>query len=103
MKLGSFKKASDNLAIPLSTLSRRIRQLEDDLQLRLLNRDPHRVTLTHTGSQYYDRYCALFDELNGIELDLNEEKTKPKGKIRITAPIYLGKHFLRAIFCDFLY
>ena len=102
VKLGSFKKASDHLDIPLSTLSRRIRQLEDDLQLRLLNRDAHRVTLTHTGSQYYDRYNTLFDELNGIELDLNEEKTEPKGKIRITAPIYLGKHFLRAIFCDFL-
>lgn len=102
VKLGSFKKASENLGIPLSTLSRRIRQLEEDLQLRLLNRDAHRVTLTHTGSQYYNRYCTLFDELNCIELDLNEEKHQPKGKIRITAPIYLGKHFLRSIFCDFL-
>jgi len=102
VKLGSFKKAAENLGIPLSTLSRRIRQLEEDLQLRLLNRDAHRVTVTHTGDQYYNRYSTLFEELNGIELDLNEEKHQPKGKIRITAPIYLGKHFLRSIFCDFL-
>lgn len=102
VKLGSFKKASDNLGMPLSTLSRRIRQLEDDLQLRLLNRDAHRVTLTHTGSQYYDRYCVLFEELNEIESDLNEEKHTAQGKIRITAPIYLGQHFLSSLFCDFL-
>jgi len=102
VKLGSFKKASESLDMPLSTLSRRIRQLEKDLQLRLLNRDAHRVTLTHTGEQYYNRYCTLFDELNCIALDLSEDKEQPKGKIKISAPIYLGKHLLSAIFCDFL-
>tara|TARA_R110001583_G_scaffold41314_1_gene131524 strand:- start:862 stop:1416 length:555 start_codon:yes stop_codon:yes gene_type:complete len=102
VKLGSFKKASEKLNMPLSTLSRRIRQLEKDLQLRLLNRDAHRVTLTNTGSKYYHRYHTLFEELDCIEQDLSEEKDQPKGKIRIAAPIFLGKHFLSPIFCDFL-
>lgn len=102
VKLGSFKKASERLEMPLSTLSRRIRQLENDLQLRLLNRDSHRVTSTHIGSQYFNLYCSLFDELNKIELELNEDKKTPKGKIRIAAPIYLGKHVLKSIFYDFL-
>ncbi|WP_413699581.1 LysR family transcriptional regulator [Psychromonas sp. KJ10-10] len=100
--LGSFKKASQELDMPLSTLSRRIRELEKSLQLRLLNRDAHRVTLTHIGGEYYRRYRGLFDELECIERDLSEEKHQPKGKIRIVAPIYLGKHFLSEIFCDFL-
>lgn len=90
------------MGMALSTLSRRIRQLEKDLALRLLNRDAHRVTLTHTGEQYYHRYSALFEELNSIERDLGDEKDRPKGKIRISAPIYIGKHFLSAIFCEFL-
>lgn len=100
--LGSFKKASESLDIPLSTLSRRIRKLEDDLQLRLLDRNAHRVTLTHVGSEYYERYRLLFVEANHIELALSQEKNKAKGVIRITAPIYLGKQILGAIFCDFL-
>lgn len=102
VKLGSFKKASESLNISLSTLSRRIRQLEQALQLRLLNRDAHRVTLTRTGELYYDRYCKLFNEFDSIEQELSEEKHQPKGKIRISAPIYMGKHFLSSIFCDFL-
>ncbi|MBH0043277.1 LysR family transcriptional regulator [Pseudoalteromonas sp. SWXJZ10B] len=102
VKLGSFKKASISLDISLSTLSRRIRLLEQALQLTLLNRDAHRVTLTHTGELYYDRYRKLFDEVECIEQALCDEKDQPKGKIRICAPIYMGKHFLSAIFCDFL-
>ena len=102
VKLGSFKKASINLGMSLSTLSRRIRLLEQALQLTLLNRDAHRVTLTHTGELYYDRYRKLFDEVECIEQALCDEKDQPKGKIRISAPIYMGKHFLSAIFCEFL-
>jgi len=101
-KLTSFKEAAISLSMPLSTLSRRIRQLEDDLQLRLLNRDAHRVSLTSTGEQYYLRSSALFDELNDIDNDLHKDKHQPKGKIRITAPIYSGKQYLRPIFYDFL-
>ncbi|MGL5668328.1 MAG: LysR family transcriptional regulator, partial [Shewanella sp.] len=59
---GSFKEAAQSLGMPLSTLSRRIRQLETDLQLRLLNRDAHRVILTSIGEQYFERSVALFDE-----------------------------------------
>lgn len=101
-KMGSYKKAAQHLNMPLSTLSRRIRHLEDDLQLRLLNRDAHRVTLTHTGECYYLRCHAMFDELSCIEQDLHKEKNHPAGKIRIAAPIYAGKAFLSDIFCDFL-
>ncbi|KFZ37657.1 LysR family transcriptional regulator [Shewanella mangrovi] len=101
-RLGSFKAAAELLAMPLSTLSRRIRQLESDLQLRLLNRDAHRVSLTNTGEQYYQRCAALFEELDDIDEDLHREKHRPCGKVRVSAPINSGSYFLRQIFYDFL-
>jgi len=101
-RLGSFKDAAQTLSMPLSTLSRRIRQLETDLQLRLLNRDAHRVVLTSIGEQYFQRSVALFDELNDIDEDLHRDKYQPQGKIRISAPINAGSQFLRAIFYEFL-
>ncbi len=52
-QLGSFKAAAQQLSMPQSTLSRRIRQLEQDLALRLLNRDAHRISLTQTGDRYF--------------------------------------------------
>lgn len=99
---GSFKLAARSLGMPLSTLSRRIRQLEADLQLRLLNRDAHRVVLTSIGEQYFNRSVVLFDELNHIDEDLHRDKYQPKGKICISAPINVGSQFLRSIFYDFL-
>ncbi|KUI98485.1 LysR family transcriptional regulator [Vibrio sp. MEBiC08052] len=101
-RAGSFKDAAQSLGMPLSTLSRRIRQLETDLQLRLLNRDAHRVALTSTGEQYFQRSAMLFDELNDIDEDLHRDKYQPQGKIRISAPINAGSYFLRDIFYDFL-
>ncbi|WP_194089496.1 LysR family transcriptional regulator [Vibrio hibernica] len=101
-RLKSFKAAAESLSMPLSTLSRRIRQLEQDLQLRLLNRDAHRVSLTHTGELYFQRAHDLFDELSDIGEDLHSEKYQPKGKVRISAPINAGSQFLREIFYDFL-
>ncbi len=83
-------------------MSRRIYQLEQDLQLRLLNRDAHKVSLTHTGELYFLRYSELFDELNDIGEDLHSEKHQPKGKIRVCAPINAGSQFLKDIFYDFL-
>jgi len=99
---GSFKEAAIQLGMPLSTLSRRIRQLEHDLQLRLLNRDAHRVSLTNTGEKYFQRSFILFDELAMIDSDLHREKHKAQGKIRVSSPINAGSHFLRTIFYDFL-
>lgn len=101
-RLASFKEAAQELNMPLSTLSRRIRQLEEDLQLRLLNRDAHRVSLTHTGEQYFLRANTLFEELSDISEDLHKEKHQPKGKIRISAPINAGSQFLRHIIYDFM-
>lgn len=102
VKLGSFKQAAASLGISLSTLSRRLNLLEQSLQLRLLNRDAHRVTLTHSGETYFERYSKVFNELDDIEQTLRDDKHQAKGKIRITAPIYSGKQFLSALFCDFL-
>lgn len=101
-KFGSFKKAAKELGIPLSTLSRRINKLEDEIQIRLLNRDSHRVTLTHTGERFYRQYINTFEDLMDIDEVLHKEKSQPIGKIRITAPINATYQFLRDIFGNFL-
>ncbi|MCW8994839.1 MAG: LysR family transcriptional regulator [Psychromonas sp.] len=91
---GSFTKAAVELAMPLSTLSRRIHQLEKTLQLRLLNRDAHRISLTGTGRQYFERCDALFNEFQYISAELLGEKREASGKIHITAPVNLTKQWL---------
>ena len=98
----SFKQAAAMLCMPLSTLSRRVHKLEQDLQLRLLNRDAHRVSLTQTGLQYYERCHHLFDELSTIGEELHRDKHQPRGKIRVTMPSGAGPYFLGPVLNQFL-
>lgn len=98
----SFKQAATILSIPLSTLSRRISRLETALQLRLLHRDAHKISLTATGKVYFERCGSLFSELNDISGELHADKHQPKGKIRIAAPHTLTTYQLSKIFNQFL-
>lgn len=84
---GSFRQAATVLGIPPSTLSRRINALEQALGLRLLHRDAHRIHLTGTGRQYFERCGPLFSELNDISGELHAEKHQPAGLLRIAVPV----------------
>lgn len=50
-RLGSFTRAADEIALSQASVSRRIRQLEDDLGVELFHRHRHDVTLTEAGSR----------------------------------------------------
>ena len=76
--------------------------LEASLQLRLLNRDAHRIILTGTGIQYFERCEALFNEFQSISTDLLKEKHEASGKIRITAPANMTHKWLGKILNNFL-
>lgn len=102
VRCGNFRQASIMLDMPLSTLSRRVAKLETDLALRLLNRDAHRVQLTHAGQQYYERSAHLFDELETVSFSLLEDTISAKGLIRISAPVNFGSDILAPHFNDFL-
>ena len=102
VRYGSFRQAAIALQIPLSTLSRRVNKLEENLALRLLNRDAHRVQLTHAGQQYYERSAPLFDELENVAFCLLEDETQAKGVIRITAPANFSNKILAPHFNAFL-
>lgn len=102
VRYGSFRQASIVLEMPLSTLSRRVAKLEENLGLRLLNRDAHRVQLTHAGQQYYKQSAPLFDELETIASCLLQDKTQAKGIIRIAAPVNFSNSILAPHFNDFL-
>ena len=49
---GSFTSAARKLGMPKSSVSERISQLENHLELRLLNRSTRKLSLTWAGEQY---------------------------------------------------
>ena len=97
-RTGSFSRASAELGVPLSTVSRRIADLERKFGAKLLERTTRQLRLTHDGRVLLDRaeapLAALADTLRlGIVTN---------GTIRATAPPLAARTRLGAALVDYL-
>ncbi|HJU18501.1 MAG TPA: LysR substrate-binding domain-containing protein [Stellaceae bacterium] len=64
----SFSRAADELSLTQSAVSRQVAALEDMLNLKLLNRVPHRLTLTDAGATYFQEVREALERLAGATL-----------------------------------
>ena len=81
----SFRAAASQLGVTPSALSHSMRQLEDRLELRLLNRTTRSVSVTDAGLRLLDRLRPAVDQIAGALEDLNQERSRPFGRLRIYA------------------
>ncbi len=102
LEKGSFLAAAKALAMPSSTLSRRIQQLEQELGYKLLHRSARKLTLTEAGELFLRRCRPLYAELEAATLELDGELTAPAGELRITAPVSLSSELLDSWFFSFM-
>jgi len=87
----SFSEASAKTGVAISTVSRRITQLEAALGVRLLERSTRELRLTVLGKDYF-HYCKrAMDELNAANLMLKESQDDVSGILRISVPPSLDK------------
>lgn len=100
-QLQSFTRAAENLGIPKSTVSTKVTQLEKRLSVTLIHRTTRKINLTQIGQQFYDRCSESVQNLKSAEEEITFAKSAPSGKIKISAPVFLGAHFLPAIIADF--
>lgn len=98
---GSFSRAAEYCGIPKSTLSRRIRELENSLGVCLIHRSTCHFTLTELGEQFYERALQLLRDVEETKQMLSHQKTHISGRLRIFAPIMLNTFFTQDItrFC----
>ena len=63
----SFTQAANDLGFPRSTATQVIRQLEERLGVRLLQRTTRTVRPTLDGEAYYRRCLAILDDVEDAE------------------------------------
>lgn len=97
----SFRAAAEALAVPRSTVSRRILALEDALGARLLMRTTRKVTLTEAGSAYLKACRPAMNALDEAWRALSEGVAETRGRLRVTAPVTFGEGFLGAALADY--
>src|SRR6202789_2100484 len=81
----SFRAAASQLGVTPSALSHSMRQLEERLGLRLLHRTTRSVSVTDAGSRLLERLRPAIDQIADALEDLNEERSRPFGRLRIYA------------------
>ena len=79
----SFARAADHLGLSPSALSQTIRQLEERLGTRLLNRTTRSVAPTVTGEQLYGRIAPLIREMAEAVTEASAAAGKTSGTLRI--------------------
>jgi DNA-binding transcriptional LysR family regulator len=86
VRAGSFAEAARRLGMPANTVSRHIRQLEAELDSRLLHRSTRKLTLTAAGQAFFDRCAPSIAELSQAGQELDDENRLPGGLVRVAAP-----------------
>lgn len=86
---GSFTSAAHSLGLQTSKLSRRVRALEEELGVRLLNRTSRSLSLTETGRQFHQHCLALVAESKAAKEIIDQTRTQPQGTVRISCPTAL--------------
>jgi DNA-binding transcriptional LysR family regulator len=81
----SFRAAAVRLGVTPSALSHSMRQLEERLGIRLLHRTTRSVSLTDAGHRLLERLRPAIDEIAGALENLNQERERPFGRLRIYA------------------
>ncbi|MCP4596453.1 LysR family transcriptional regulator [Neptuniibacter sp.] len=100
-ELCSYTQAGKQLNIPKATVSRRVRILEEQLGVKLINRDTRKLSLTEAGHYLYNSTHSLLTQVQEIENSTVSFQTHPAGELRITMPVEIGIRMLNEIICDF--
>ncbi|WP_441234647.1 LysR family transcriptional regulator [Bradyrhizobium sp. 930_D9_N1_4] len=88
---GGFGKAARAAGRPKATLSRRVAELESSLDLRLFERGGRTLKLTEEGRALYERTAVLLTELDETAAAIASGGDKPKGRLRINAPLLFSQ------------
>lgn len=85
---GSISEAARRTGIPLPTISRQLRKLEDDLGMRLLERGPRGLALTPAGNQLVSDAQPALASLAQAKQRLHDA-SGVAGRLRISMPPHL--------------
>ncbi len=99
---GGFGRASRASGQPKATLSRHVRELEDSLGVRLIERGARTLRLTDEGVVLHARTGARIAEITEALQDVKAGLGRPSGRLRVSVPLLFAQTSLGALAAAFL-
>ncbi|NVO56969.1 LysR family transcriptional regulator [Rhodobacteraceae bacterium B1Z28] len=101
VKAESFAGAARALGITSSAVSKQIQNLEQDLQVKLLNRTTRKVSVTEEGAVFFEGAARALEDLQEAQEQIYELKSRPRGRLKISLPQSLGKKYFGHMIASF--
>lgn len=98
---GSFSRAARELGLAPSVVTKRVNQLEHQLNTTLFNRSTRSLVLTEPGRKYLEQARSLTTQIETL-LKAPNQKYELEDFIRIKAPTTLTTLYLNDIFQNFV-
>ena len=98
---GSFSEAARRLNMPVSTVSRRIADLETQLGVRLLERSTRNLRLTEIGREVLDQARLCGDVNEAVAAMVSDKRTDVSGQLRLSAPPSISDTLVAPLVCAF--
>jgi DNA-binding transcriptional LysR family regulator len=99
---GSFAAAARALGVQVSTVARRIDDLEERLAVRLLERSPQGVALTEAGEEAFELARTMERSATAFERLSRDRDRRPEGRVRVMTPDGVGAYILAPAYADFV-
>ncbi|WP_439865479.1 LysR family transcriptional regulator [Pseudomonas antarctica] len=98
----NFSRAADRLGIKASTVSRYVKDLEQDLGIALFNRSTRTLHLTEGGQTFLVHARRVLDELEHAKAATSALNQHPRGVLKLNLPPAFARHHILPALNDFL-
>jgi len=100
-KLKNFTAAADRLGLSPAMASKHVMHLEKRLGSRLLNRTSRSVSMTETGTLYFNQARLLLDGLDEVEDAVSNVTVTPRGTLRLSVPMWFANTPIARVIAEY--
>jgi DNA-binding transcriptional LysR family regulator len=86
VEANSISRAADNLDMPKSRVSRHLKELEEELGERLLERTTRSIRLTEAGDRFYQGSLQMLDNMEALRNEVVSDRSKIDGRLTVFSP-----------------
>ncbi|EOD81911.1 Transcriptional regulator, LysR family [Grimontia indica] len=102
VEIGSISGAADRMNIAKSAVSRRLKELEEHLNVQLFHRTTRTMHATETGTEYYKHCLRILEDLREAEEMTSQAHCVLKGPLKVAVPSTFGVLHIGPAINDFL-
>ncbi len=101
VRSGSFTAVAKKRQVAVSSISRTVTSIENNLGIRLIQRTTRKISLTESGQAYFDEICRPLEAIERAGHAAQNTSGLCQGSIRITAPPSFGATYLAPRLANF--